>query len=548
MASHKKEAAIDMTSVIQIEDLGLPAKFTGWRRGQAEMVERILSSEKRFSAVCAATGAGKSLIYFAVASAIGRTCVLTSTKALQDQLAAEFKEMGLADMRGMNNYLCAKTEEGELPFFRGSDPVYCDEGPCHAGYQCDLKGMGCEYFDRKRSASEARLVVTNYDYWLRVQNQGDPDRTGLGHFDLLVCDEAHNADQELADYLTVEIGAAEMEELTDQELPQDKEEGFGFWKSWTGKAHQTLLEAISSLLDERGEPSREAARHLKALKSLRDRLHTVMASQGRWVAEEYRDRRGSRKVRFAPVDVVSYSGDLFQDAGKVLLVSATVRPKTMEILGIPLDESDFLESPYSFDPARRPVIHIPTIRVNHGVTLDQMKWWVNRIDQIVDRRLDRQGILHTVSYQRARFFMEHTRHRDIAWLPEGRDLRDAVAHFKTGNGHRKLLVSPALTTGYDFPGESVRYQIIGKIPFPDTRSKLLQTREEIDKDYGPYVAMQALVQMAGRAVRSEDDFAECFVIDDHFFWFWKRYRHFAPAWFGKAVRTSQTVPDAMEAR
>ena len=71
-------------------DLGLPAKFTAWRRDQWDGIDRIISSTKRFVVICAPTGSGKTGIGLGAAALSGeRTVILTATKGLQDQVAVE---------------------------------------------------------------------------------------------------------------------------------------------------------------------------------------------------------------------------------------------------------------------------------------------------------------------------------------------------------------------------------------------------------------------------------------------------------------------------
>jgi ATP-dependent DNA helicase DinG len=542
-------------------NVGLPARFKYWRPGQQLAIDRALNSPARFMAMCMPTGSGKSLVYVALSRAFGRTCILTSTKGLQDQLIRDFREIGMTDIRGMNNYEClAVGQEGEFPFFKDdSQPVACDEGPCTGGFRCEMRQAGCTYFDAKRTATRSELVVTNYSYWLRVMNTGKED-AGLGKFDLLVLDEAHGAPDELSDYLSVEVGAAELEQLISEGWPGEHPE-FDWWRSWAERISSVVGGQIAEAEEDR-QPTRAALRHLKALRSLRDRLGQVKDAKGEWVQESYRDMRGSRKLKFDPVYPKEYNGALFADVPHVLMVSATVRPKTLDLLGLGPSGAggqrlhDFMESNVAFPVARRPVIYVPTVRMKHGMDNGDMIWWVNRIDQIIDKRKDRKGILHTTSYKRAEFFMAHTRHGEICALPRGPAVRGAVAAFKgeapdESAGHPaqlsyvRLLVSPSLTTGYDFPGDSCRYQIVGKIPFPDTRSKVLQAREAHDKDYGAYVAMQTLVQTCGRGMRSADDWCETIIVDSNWSWFLPRYKHFAPDWFIKACSTSNLVPDAL---
>jgi len=103
-----------------------------------------------------------------------------------------------------------------------------------------------------------------------------------------------------------------------------------------------------------------------------------------------------------------------------------------------------------------------------------------------------------------------------------------------------------MTTGWDFPYDSCYFQIIGKIPYPDTRGEIQQARTKQDPHYQSYVAMQTLVQIAGRGVRAEDDKCETLVVDDNMLWFISRYKEFAPKWFHDAVRFSRVIPSPIE--
>ena len=110
-----------------------------------------------------------------------------------------------------------------------------------------------------------------------------------------------------------------------------------------------------------------------------------------------------------------------------------------------------------------------------------------------------------------------------------------------------VLVSPSVTTGYDFPGHGrPQYIVVGKIPYPDTRDPVTRARHEDDRDWSSYVAMEALVQESGRMARSVDDRCEVLIVDDNWLWFYYRYRGFSPGWFQGKVRGSLAcVPDPL---
>ena len=111
-----------------------------------------------------------------------------------------------------------------------------------------------------------------------------------------------------------------------------------------------------------------------------------------------------------------------------------------------------------------------------------------------------------------------------------------------------LLVSPSIGTGYDFPYEDCQYQIIGKLPFPDTRSAVMKERCKEDKEFQHYFTMMQLVQMCGRGMRAEDDICENLIIDDNFIWMINRYGYFAPEWFLQAIVKSNIIPKPIEVR
>src|SRR5580692_6671749 len=112
-------------------DLGLPEKFSAWRTFQWDGIDRIISSTKRFVVICAPTGSGKTGIGLGAAALSGeRTVILTATKGLQDQVAAEAESL-VADIRGLNNYLCPIAESLGIP----KDTSVAD-APCQCGYRC----------------------------------------------------------------------------------------------------------------------------------------------------------------------------------------------------------------------------------------------------------------------------------------------------------------------------------------------------------------------------------------------------------------------------
>lgn len=506
----------------------LSPKFQGWHPGQDQAIVDGLDSEKRFIGQNAPTGSGKGLIYVTQAVISGRrTVFLTVRKGLQTQLMADFRACGLVDVRGQANYPCRELQVGGIYRGQGLGPGDgCDVGPCHSGAYCRLRSGGCDYFDALRRAQASKLVVTNYSYWIAQNRYGD----GLGKFDFLVLDEADEAAGEVAAALEVEFYRTEFvfaPPTVDE--PRD-------WAEWARNELRIVNRIVAGLEREQRE-SRQRRQQIHHLRRLIRKLDVVAEMTGRWVIE-----RNPKSVKLAPLSVAPFAEKLlFHHIAKVLLISATITPKTLESLGIAAADADFFEYPSTFPVCRRPVIQIDSVRVRHDWSEADQRAWIRKIDQIVGKRLDRRGIIHTVSYERRNLVLQHSEYASIMLSNNGRNTSEIVAKFKQ-TPPPVVLVTPSLVSGWDLPFEDCEYAIIGKVPFPDTRSPISKARTEEDPEYGSYLAMLTLVQAAGRGMRSATDSCEVLIIDNMFIWFWKRFRKFAPGWFQAAVRHSRTVP------
>lgn len=526
--------------------IGLPEKYTAWRTGQDRAVLRLLETDKRFIVLGMPTGSGKSLTYMAggVLDEDAPALYLTSTKGLQNQLISDFGSIGLADVRGMNNYACLEMADGQGGLYGTTKrAISCDEGPCLAGWKCDKADGGCTYFDAQRKAKRSHLTVTNYAYWMAVRNsESGGDGGVLGRRGRLVLDEAHAAFDELADHLAIEIGHWEIESILGGEWPEG---GFDEWKKWARGAAQSVgakVETLSSEIKLGIRGNKAALSHLRELRDLLRRLQAIGTAKGQWVWEESRDRRGRRVMRLDPVWPGDYAEDvLFRKVPKIVLTSATIRPKTLELLGIKKEEYEFEEHTSTFPVANRQLHWIPTVRVRHDMDPGHARLWVAKIDAILRARGERKGIIHTVSYSRRDYILRYSEFRSRLLTHDSGGMQDCVSKFRD-SGPGTVLVSPSVSTGFDFPGGDCRFQIIGKVPFPDTRSKVLQARSERDPEFFAYVAMQAVVQMCGRGIRSADDWCENFVLDDNWQWFFNKYKKFAPKWFVEACKRSDLVP------
>lgn len=501
---------------------GLPEKYTEWRPDQEEAISHFQETQKRVVAQVQPTGSGKSLCY--ITNALlrgGRTLILTGTKALQDQLFNDFGGMsGVALIKGKSAYRCAYLEGKHS----------CEWGPCNFGKKCGLTEK-CEYLRAINRALHADVVIANYSFWFSNTKE---EKTGK--FNSLMCDEAHDIGSRLCDALRLVVERNECDKLN-LSYPDREAEIWG----WIKESHTHLWETIKiSTKHEVDLNQLLKSEWFRGVYQMAQNLGKVLGGdKGLWVAEHLGESFTLDPLW--PGDFVE--GTLFRGIKRVLLTSATLSVKALELLKVKPEDMDYREYPSYFPAKNRMVVHIPTCRVDSRMTKDHEKLWLNRIDQIIRGRQDRKGVIHTVSYGRVQQVLHVSEYNYKMITHNSRDTGEVIWKFKRSEDNL-VLVSPSVVTGYDFPYGECEYQIIGKVPFPDQRRKVDKKRKELDPEFGMVLAMQQLVQAAGRGVRAVDDHCETFVIDDHFQWFVRKYRHLAPRSFLEAVGRSGCIPEA----
>jgi Rad3-related DNA helicase len=506
---------------------GAPPSFETWRAGQPEAVLHVVDSPQRLTGLVLPTGSGKSLVASTIATLTGwRTAILTSTKGLQDQVEQTFRPTGIKDVRGQRAYPCRLLEPDVRRFHEGGT-TGCDLGPCKVGTVCHWRERGCMYFDAVGDATRARLVVTNYQAWMSHYAYGQ----GLGPFDCLVLDEAHAAPEELSSFLSSTITAHQLASagLEPPPLPLIAD-----WCAWARAHKRDITTWVQTVAREGRVASVQWARNLLTTV---ERL--ALADPADWLVLPH---RGS--FEFHPLDPGTYTeATLLRGIPRVVLMSATMTPKTVAALGLDPATVDFHTTPSTFPVERRPIVYVPTCRLDHRLDDAGTRLWLTRVDQILAARPDRKGIIHTGSYARAKLIYEHSDHRARLLFHERDTTRQTVEAFRR-SARTTVMVSPSLTTGFDFPGTTCEFQIILKVPWPDAREPVMQARTAKDKAYPAYLAMQDLVQAVGRGMRSAEDRCETLILDDHCKWFLSSYRHYAPRWFLEAYRSSLTIPPA----
>lgn len=480
---------------IQPSDLGLPSKFKSFRAIQADAADLTLSSLKQFICPSMPVGSGKSL--YAVLVGLmsgGKTVYVTATKGLQDQINSDFSSIGMVDVKGKSNYPCR---------------LYAER---HQHKRCDYgEEMGCHYHPTTLCPStaavetgrQASLVSTNYAYWLHARrNSGDAALCKPGEFvETLILDEGHEAFNELARFLQVFMPEGEIEHL---QLSGDglmSGPGGAKFKAWAVERKKEILAEMRGL--DRTDPD------WTRLDQFRSKLHSISTMDDGWVWQIV-----ERGVEFDCIWPGRYSSLLWSGIPRVVIMSGTLRPYALKLLGLERSVYEFKEYPSSFPPNRGMVYHIPTVKLSVRSTEDDYRLLVAQADRIIEGRLDRKGIIQTKSYDRMRKVLHHSRFSRLMIFNENSsDSSGAALRFRSAKPPA-VLVSPSFSAGHDFAGDQCEYQIVLKVPYPYAESRVMQERCK-DVEYRNHCAVQDLVQQCGRGMRSAEDRCQIFILDNN---------------------------------
>lgn len=529
------------------------------REVQLEAIEFMVYCEKWVAAGRIPTGVGKMLIAYCVHKITGlRTAALTSTKGLQDQYKGKLEKYGACDIRGRSNYDCGQFNNLKC---RGGASMGCRY----------TMGNGCEYEMAKDNAKNEPFVVTNYKYWMTVNDKAnglertgeDAEFNGRNPIELLILDEGHAAVSQLSDYIGFSLTENDVRPYCE---PRSMGESWKDWKTMASDAHQELCDEIVTTQQELGHlGSRATQANVRVLHDLEEKLlkfeRLIGLNPDDWVLQEQKGTRWGRQWDFDVIKPGQYARNyLFCGVPKVVIMSATLNKKDLGLLWLGQDDYEFREWRRIFPVQNCPIYYCPAtyendegkqtaIKVVQSTTAEHKKAWVRHMDAMIESRLDRRIVLITSSYKYAEYLIEHSRFSQYMLFNkqggEGGSAADKFEEF-INTEPPVILCSPSFGTGWDFSFDRCEFLILTKVPLrvPGGASKVMAARLERDPEYGDNETMRDVVQICGRPQRDEKDTGEVVIADGSWGWFGYKNAHLAPTGFVKDVQKVAKLPPA----
>ena len=242
-------------------------------------------------------------------------------------------------------------------------------------------------------------------------------------------------------------------------------------------------------------------------------------------------------MEMKPLDTSSYCRSVFGKCEKTLIMSATILNNAMFSKNIGSMSSDgvkFIRADSDFPSENRPIFPLNVAYLNFtNLQRSDVKIKISRaIDNIMHTHCNDKGIIHTTSYDQLYFIKENLSDQNARRLivtdPEVE--RDVVIKEHIESRKPTVLISPSLHTGLDLKDNLSRFQVVTKVPNPNTADR----RNNIE-DYYLQTALK-LVQAYGRSVRSKEDWAKTYILDAAFGYFVRKNRNFLPDLFNSGIK------------
>jgi len=541
--------------------------FEEFRPGQRECIESILEAfdkGKRFVLLEAPTGSGKSAIGLTVAKYFEDAYYLTIQKILQDQLANEFENDKIKCLKGRNAYRCnywetymekymsdpAKMKQMEVdakdpeihktmanPHLPASAGVCMvkerrsKSDLCFPKGSSDLKSSLCDYWKAVGHSMSSHTCIMNFHSFLYQTSVTDRFKPRK----MLIIDEAHNSEPQLMDFVSLT--------LTDRAL---RKEGVKIPEFDTAEEYAKYFTDIR--LPEKIEDMVRLAHVTRDFKKAEEWKKVLLQykiflnnfESGDWIPN-WEDRGYYRRVTLKPIYVNKHAQSyLFGFGEKVLMMSATVlQPKIIyDSLGIDPKEAFAYRMKNRFPAENRPIYFQPAGSMAYRNKRETMPKLLDSIESICANYSDKKGIIHTHNFEISKYIIQNGSKalKKRIFFQENYFSKEEMLkkHAKSEDG---IIVAPAMHEGLDLKDDLSRFQIICKVPYPSFQdNEQLKIRMQLSQDYYNWLTALKIVQSYGRSIRSTEDWADTYILDEDFSRFKRNCMKLLPKWFLEVIQ------------
>lgn len=238
-----------------------------------------------------------------------------------------------------------------------------------------------------------------------------------------------------------------------------------------------------------------------------------------WITNLIRDEKTNDIEGFElkPVKVEFLTNESLTRMGDVrIFMSATIcdPDQFCKNIGLNLRQTAFIDVPSTFPIEHRPFLYIPMASMNQSNLQANLPMISDFVDKVLENSPGEKGIVHTVSYANGNRLKELSKYPDRLLIHTAESKEKILREFYESTD--KVLVSPSILEGLDLKDNLSRFQVFIKCPYPYLGDKQVAVRMRMEPEWYAYQTVLAIVQGVGRSVRTEEDWARTYMLDEGF--------------------------------
>ena len=468
------------------------------------------------------------------------------------------------------------------------DPkYYVGEGKGTAGKKkqyvsiCPIRNE-CSYYKDRDKAMVSQNAVSTFDYFMygiysalkrsetngdELQYDGDEEATTWQIRDILTIDEAHSLPNKLVDFFTITVSERTLPGFPRdlllkkiEEIKRNLKSGENFSVKVSNEfgvmltQYMNLQDHEMAYLKDLAENSSDDAIEveyqgnqipledaIRKHKKFLYKLKFVRSSVDSKVEFVYHsDDTG---IYLKPYSAKAYMETLWGMFDHILLSSATFFDVETYLADLGLEKYSWklIDVPSSFDSVNGPIMTASNLylnRKNFDVTTPQV---IKKVDEIIEQHPNERGLVHCFSGTYRSAIMKESQQKERLITHDSFNRTEILKNFTSTTEGNKVLVSVNMGEGVDLKDDLARFQIIVKAPFLPIGDPWISLHKERSESWYKAQTIIELMQMAGRVVRSKEDYGVTYIIDRNAWNLLEQNRNLLPSWFVQRMDAGEII-------
>lgn len=544
----------------------------------------ILNDKSHHQIVDAPTGSGKSIICIVVAGVLSKyynksSYILCSDLFLWKQYSDAIKRYNLpfGELQGQENYICERNNSsfttGLCQLKRISYSDLYDYNWCESNdYMCATR---CPYLLERMKAINSRVTLMTYQLWLTHMNIAKENSPFVKR-DIIFCDECHKLSSIVQSFSTFFIDIDSCVQMVKELVEYAWEDSHDICVELNDEFRDIIesrdndamfnaivefsktFKSISNIVSKAGDLYRKRSASERKMLS-RDTLHifnltkryddlyqhlTMFISSIRLTNPDFivpTIEEGRITLNCAKEDVLC-NDYVLKNADYKVFLSATVGSKDAfdDNCGIKLNKNDSIikRVDSTFDFSRSPIVFINRYKMNYNSIDENFEKVSEMCMQILKKYQNERGIIHTGSYANTVKLEEILKKSEFAnrIITYENSLDKTFAINRLNELKNGILVGPTLMEGIDLPDDLCRFNIIMKVPYPNTSDKLVRAKMNIFPTWYNSETSMNIIQSIGRGVRNENDWCHTYILDACFDFLYQQTSGQYPSYVKKRIK------------